>query len=76
MKIKFRLWDYPLGAIEELITCSQLEFMLAEKALFIGRGRDSLFEWHHGGKARVSAGKASDADKAGAPGPMLLGSGN
>lgn len=51
MKIKFRLWDYPLGAIEELITCSQLELVLAEKALFIGRGRDSLFEWHHGGKA-------------------------
>lgn len=44
MKIKFRLWDYPLGAIEELIACSQLELVLAEKGLFIGRGRDSLLE--------------------------------
>lgn len=76
MKIKFRLWDYPFGG-HRRADCMFTAGTGVGREGFIHWQREGLpLEWHQGGKARVTACHASDADRAGGPGPAQLGSGS
>jgi hypothetical protein len=72
MKIKFRPLGLPFGDHRRADYMFTAGAGVGRQALFMGRGRDSLFERHSCSQARMTACKASNAYRPQALWPTLL----